>query len=151
MLLNLYVPETVELRTVIIIELIKFSVFVMKVLEANIATTVKTVKELIQLVLKSSVQLCIILKNYTNFYPEENMMNMDIQLMRADISPMILWSLVFLMKSVVGLIIRIILIELSWWENSALENFTLLILMWLIIAKITSLNLFRSILVFSNF
>ena len=112
MLLNLYVPETVELRTVIIIELIKFSVFVMKVLEANIATTVKTVKELIQLVLKSSVQLCI-LKNYTNFYPEENMMNMDIQLMRADISPMILWSLVFLMKSVVGLIIRIILIELS--------------------------------------
>lgn len=151
MLLNLYVPETVELRIVIIIELIKFSVFVMKVLEANIATTVKTVKELIQLVLKSSVQLCIILKNYTNFYPEENMMNMDIQLMRADISPMILWSLVFLMKSVVGLIIRIILIELSWWENSALENFTLLILMWLIIAKITSLNLFRSILVFSNF
>lgn len=151
MLLNLYVPETVELRTVIIIELIKFSVFVMKVLEANIVTIVKTVKELIQLVLKSSVQLCIILKNYTNFYPEENMMNMDIQLMRADISPMILWSLVFLMKSVVGLIIRIILIELSWWENSALENFTLLILMWLIIAKITSLNLFRSILVFSNF
>ena len=151
MLLNLYVPETVELKTVIIIELIKFSVFVMKVLEANIATTVKTMKELIQLVLKSSVQLCIILKNYTNFYPEENMMNMDIQLMRADISPMILWSLVFLMKSVVGLIIRIILIELSWWENSALENFTLLILMWLIIAKITSLNLFRSILVFSNF
>ena len=151
MLLNLYVPETVEQRTVIIIELIKFSVFVMKVLEANIVTIVKTVKELIQLVLKSSVQLCIILKNYTNFYPEENMMNMDIQLMRADISPMILWSLVFLMKSVVGLIIRIILIELSWWENSALENFTLLILMWLIIAKITSLNLFRSILVFSNF
>lgn len=151
MLLNLYVPETVEQRTVIIIELIKFSVFVMKVLEANIATIVKTVKELIQLVLKSSVQLCIILKNYTNFYPEENMMNMDIQLMRVDISPMILWSLVFLMKSVVGLIIRIILIGLSWWENSALENFTLLILMWLIIAKITSLNLFRSILVFSNF
>jgi hypothetical protein len=113
MLLNLYVPETVEQRTVIIIELIKFSVFVMKVLEANIVTIVKTVKELIQLVLKSSVQLCIILKNYTNFYPEENMMNMDIRLMRADISPMILWSLVFLMKSVVGLIIRIILIELS--------------------------------------
>ncbi len=113
MLLNLYVPETVELRIVIIIELIKFSVFVMKVLEANIVTIVKTVKELIQLVLKSLVQLCIILKNYTNFYPEENMMNMDIQLMRADISQMILWNLVFLMKSVVGLIIQIILIELS--------------------------------------
>lgn len=103
----------VEQRTVIIIELIKLSVFVMKVLEVNIVIIAKTVKGLIQLVLKSLVQQCIILKNYINSYPEENMMNMDIQLMQADISLMILWNLVFLMKSVVGLITQIILIEQS--------------------------------------
>ena len=80
----------VEQRTVIIIELIKFSVFVMKVLGVSIVIIAKIVKELIQLVLKSLVQQCIILKNYIHSYPEENMMSMDIQLMQADISRMIL-------------------------------------------------------------
>jgi len=103
----------VEQRTVIITESIKLSAFVMKVLEDNIVIIVKTVKKLIQLVPKSLVQQCIILKNYINFYQEENMMNMDIQPTQAGISLMILWNLVFLMKSVVGLITQIILIEQS--------------------------------------
>ena len=128
--LNLFVLDMVEQRTVIIIESIKLSAFVMKVLEVNIVIIVKTVKKLIQLVPKSLVQQCIILKNYINFYQEENMMNMDIQPMQAGISLMILWNLVFLMKSVVGLITQIILIERSWWENLALENSTFPILMW---------------------
>jgi len=110
---NLFVPDMVKQRTVIIIELIKLSVSVMKVLEVNIVIIAKTVKELTQLVLKSLVQQCIILKNYISSYQEENMMNMDIQLMQADISQMILWNLVFLMKSVVGLISQIILIGQS--------------------------------------
>jgi hypothetical protein len=80
----------VEQKTVIIIELIKFSVFVMKVLGVSIVIIAKIVKELIQLVQKSLVQQCIILKNYIHSYPEENMMNMDIQPMQADISLMIL-------------------------------------------------------------
>jgi|688.fasta_scaffold1428473_1 hypothetical protein len=88
--LNLFVLDTVELRIVIIIESTKLNAFVMKDLEVNIVIIVKTVKKLIQLVQKSLVQQCIILKNYINFYPEENMMNMDIQLMQADISLMIL-------------------------------------------------------------
>jgi hypothetical protein len=94
----------VEQRTVIIIESIKLSAFVMKVLEVNIVIIVKTVKKLIQLVPKSLVHQCIILKNYINFYQEENMMNMDIQPTQAGISLMILWNLVFLMKNVAGLI-----------------------------------------------
>jgi hypothetical protein len=80
----------VEQRIAIIIELIKLSVFVMKDLGVNIVIIVKIVKELIQLVQKSLVQQCIILKNYINSYPEENMMNTDIQPMQADIFLMIL-------------------------------------------------------------
>lgn len=80
----------VEQKIVITIELIKLNVFVMKVLEVNIVIIVKTVKKLIQLVLKSLVQQCIILKNYINFYQEENMMNMDIQPTQVDISLMVL-------------------------------------------------------------
>ena len=65
---------------VIIVELIKLSVFVMKALEVYIVIIVKTAHEPIQHVQKLLVLQYIILKSYIISFREENMMNMDIQL-----------------------------------------------------------------------